>query len=110
MAISDLEPFPLQGELLEVVPMIAFSAMAKQRPRCCGRPMPSLLRRIGLSGPMAEAMAESLMEEYNSKHMILSDYYTRLTPPAPGRSIPLHLPVSEITAAPSPSSRVIRMS
>ena len=29
MAISDLEPFPLHGELLEVVPMIAFSAMAE---------------------------------------------------------------------------------
>lgn len=99
MAISDLEPFPLQGELLEVVPMIAFSAMAEATgpDEAVGR-MPSLLRRIGLPRPTAEAMAESLMEEYNSKHMILSDYYTRLTPPAPGRSIPLHLPVSEITA------------
>jgi hypothetical protein len=29
MAISDLEPFLLQDELLEVVPMIAFSAMAE---------------------------------------------------------------------------------
>jgi hypothetical protein len=60
--------------------------------------MLSLLRRIGLSRPTAEAMAERLMEEYNSKHMILSDYYTRPTSPAPDRSIPLHLPVSEITA------------
>jgi hypothetical protein len=43
-------------------------------------------------------MAERLMEEYNSKHMILSGYYARLTSPAPDRSIQLHLPVSEITA------------
>ena len=99
MAISDLEPFPLQGELLEVVPMIAFSAMAEAAgpDEAAGR-MPSLLRRIGLPRPTAEAMAERLMEEYNSKHMILSDYYTRLTSPAPDRSIPLHLPVSGITA------------
>jgi hypothetical protein len=99
MAISDLEPFPLQGELLEVVPMIAFSAMAEATDpdEAAGR-MPSLLRRIGLPRPTAEAMAERLMEEYNSKHMILSDYYARLTSPAPDRSIPLHLPVSDITA------------
>ena len=99
MAISDLEPFPLQGELLEVVPMIAFSAMAEATDpdEAVGR-MPSLLRRIGLPRPTAEAMAERLMEEYNSKHMILSGYYARLTCPAPDRSIPLHLPVSEITA------------
>jgi hypothetical protein len=98
-AISDLEPFPLQGELLEVVPMIAFSAIAEATdPDEAVSRMPSLLRRIGLPRPTAEAMAESLMEEYNSKHMILSDYYTRLTPPAPGRSIPLYLPASEITA------------
>jgi hypothetical protein len=43
-------------------------------------------------------MAERLMEEYNSKHMILSGYYARLTSPAPDRPIPLHLPVSGITA------------
>jgi hypothetical protein len=30
--------------------------------------------------------------------MILSGYYARLTSPAPDRPIPLHLPVSEITA------------
>jgi hypothetical protein len=99
MAISDLEPFSLQDELLEVVPMIAFSAMAEATDpdEAVGR-MPSLLRRIGLPRPTAEAMAERLMEEYNSKHMILSGYYARLTCPAPDRSIPLHLPVSEITA------------
>ena len=99
MAISDLEPFPLHGELLEVVPMIAFSAMAEATgpSEAIGR-MPSLLRRIGLPRPTAEAMAERLMEEYNSKHMLLSDYYARLTPTVPGRSIPIHLPVSEITA------------
>ena len=99
MAISDLEPFPLQGELLEVVPMIAFSAMAEATgpDEAAGR-MPSLLRRIGLPRPTAEAMAERLMEEYNSRHMILSDYYARLPSPAPDRSITLHLPVSEITA------------
>jgi hypothetical protein len=99
MAVSDLEPFPLQGELLEVVPMIAFSAMAEATgpDETAGR-MPSLLRRIGLPRPTAEAMAERLMEEYNSKHMILSGYYARLTSPAPDRPIPLHLPVSEITA------------
>jgi hypothetical protein len=99
MAISDLQPFPLHGELLEVVPMIAFSAMAEATGpgEAVGR-MPSLLCRIGLPRPTAEAMAERLMEEYNSKHMLLSDYYARLTPPAPDRSIPLHLPVSEITA------------
>ena len=99
MVISDLEPFPLQGELLEVVPMIAFSAMAEATDpdEAVGR-MPSLLRRIGLPRPTAEAMAERLMEEYNSKHMILSGYYARLTSPAPDRPIPLHLPVSEITA------------
>jgi len=98
-AISDLEPFPLQGELLEVVPMIAFSAMAEATgpAEAVGR-MPSLLRRIGLPRPTAEAMAERLMEEYNSKHMILSEYYARLTTPAPDRSIPLRLPVSEIAA------------
>ena len=99
MAISDVEPFPLQGELLEVVPMIAFSAMAEATgpDEAVGR-IPSLLRRIGLPRPTAEAMAERLMEEYNSKHMLLSDYYARLTPPAADRSIPLRLPVSEITA------------
>jgi len=99
MAISDVGPFPLQGELLEVVPMIAFSAMAEATgpDQAAGR-MPSLLRRIGLPRPTAEAMAERLMEEYNSKHMILSGYYARLTSPASDRSIPLHLPVSEITA------------
>ena len=99
MAISDLEPFPLQGELLEVVPMIAFSAMAEATgPDEAADRMPSLLRRIGLPRPTAEAMAEKLTEEYNSKHMILSGYYTRLTSPGPDWSIPLHLPVSEITA------------
>lgn len=99
MAISDLEPFPLQGELLEVVPMIAFSAMAEATgpDEAAGR-MPSLLRRIGLPRPTAEAMAQRLMEEYNSEHMILSDYYARLTSPAPDRPVPLRLPVSEITA------------
>jgi hypothetical protein len=99
MAINDVKPFPLQGELLEVVPMIAFSAMAEATgpDEAVGR-MPSLLRRIGLPRPTAEAMAERLMEEYNSKHMILSDYYARLTSLAPDRSIPLHLPVSDITA------------
>jgi hypothetical protein len=99
MAISELEPFPLQGELLEVVPMIAFSAMAEATgpDEAAGR-MPSLLRRIGLPRPAAEAMAERLMEEYNGKHTRLSGYYTRLASPAPGRPVPLHLPVSEITA------------
>jgi hypothetical protein len=79
--------------------MIAFSAMAEATgpDEAAGR-MPALLRRIGLPRPTAEAIAERLMEEYNSKHMILSDYYARLTSPAPGRSIPLHLSVSEITA------------
>jgi hypothetical protein len=99
MAIGDLEPFPLHAELLEVVPMIAFSAMAEATgPDEAAARMPSLLRRIGLPRPTAEEMAERLMEEYNSKHMILSGYYARLTSPAPGRPIPLHLPVSEITA------------
>ena len=99
MAVSDLGPFPLQGELLEVVPMIAFSAMAEAAgPDDAAGRMPSLLRRIGLPRPTAEAMAERLMEEYNSRHMILSDYYARLPSPAPGRPVPLHLPVSEITA------------
>jgi hypothetical protein len=99
MAVSDLGPFPLRGELLEVVPMIAFSAMAEAAgpDEAVGR-MPSLLRRIGLPRPTADAMAERLMEEYNSKHMILSDYYARLTSPAPDRPVPLHLPVSGITA------------
>ena len=60
--------------------------------------MPSLLRRIGLPRPTAEAMAERLMEEYNSKHMILSGYYARLTAPAADRPVPLHLPVPGITA------------
>lgn len=97
MAISDLEPFPLQGELLEVVPMIAFSAMAEAAgPDEAAARMPSLLRRIGLPAPTAEAMTERLMEEYNSKHMILSGYYARLTSPAPSRPVRLHLPVSEI--------------
>lgn len=99
MAISDLEPFPLQGELLDVIPMIAFSAMAEATgPDEAAARMPSLLRRIGLPRPAAEAMAERLMEEYNSEHMILSGYYARLTSPAPGRPISLRLPVSEITA------------
>ena len=99
IAISDLEPFPLQGELLEVVPMIAFSAMAEATgpDEAAGR-MPSLLRRIGLPRPTAEAMTERLMEEYNSKHMILSGYYARLASPVPDRTIPLHLPAAEITA------------
>ena len=98
MAVSDLEPFPLQGELLEVVPMIAFSAMAEATdPDEAAVRMPSLLRRIGMPRPTAEAMTQRLIEEYNSKHMILSGYYARLTSPAPGRPIPLHLPVSEIT-------------
>jgi hypothetical protein len=99
MAISDLKPFPLQGELLEVIPMIAFSAMAEATDpdEAAGR-MPSLLRRTGLPRPTAEAMAETLLEEYNSRHMILSGYYARLPSPAPGRPVPLHLPVSEITA------------
>jgi hypothetical protein len=98
-AISDLEPFLLQGELLEVVPMIAFSAMAEATDpdEAAGR-MPSLLRRIGLPRPTAEAMAERLLEEYNSRHMKLTGYYARLASPAPGRPVPLHLPVSEITA------------
>ena len=61
--------------------------------------MPSLLRRIGLPRPTAEAMAERLMEEYNSKHMMLSGYYARLTAPAAGPGpVPLHLPVPGITA------------
>ena len=99
IAISDLEPYPLQGELLEVIPMIAFSAMAEVAdPDEAARRIPSLLCRIGLPRPTAEAMAEKLMEEYNSKHMILSDYYARLPSPAPERSAQLHLPVSEITA------------
>jgi hypothetical protein len=99
VAVSDLEPFPLQGELLEVVPMIAFSAMAEATSpdEAAGR-MPSLLRRIGLPRPTAEAMAERLTEEYNSRHMILSGYYAQLASPASGRPVPLHLPVSEITA------------
>jgi hypothetical protein len=99
MAISDLEPCLLQGELLEVVPMIAFSAMAEATDpdEAAGR-MPSLLRRIGLPRPTAEAMAEKLLEEYKSRHMILSGYYARLASPVPGRPVPLHLPVSEITA------------
>jgi hypothetical protein len=99
MAISDLEPFPLHGELLDVVPMIAFSAMAEATgPDGAAGRMPSLLRRIGLPRPTAEAMAERLMEEYNSKHMILSEYYARLASPAPDWSVPLHLPVPGITA------------
>ena len=99
MAVSDLEPFPLQGELLEVVPMIAFSAMAEAvGPHEAAGRMPSLLRRIGLPRPTAEAMAERLMEEYNSRHMVLSGYYAQLASPAVGRSIPLHLPVSELAA------------
>jgi hypothetical protein len=99
MAISDLEPYPLQGELLEVVPMIAFSAIAEAAgPDVAAGRMPSLLRRIGLPGPTAEAAAERLREEYNSKHMLLSDYYARLASPRPDRSIQLHLPVSGISA------------
>ena len=98
MAITDLEPFPLQGELLEVVPVIAFSAMAEAAgPDEAAARMPSLLRRIGLPRPTAEAMTERLLEEYKSKHMILSGYYARLTSPAPDRSVSLHLPVSDIT-------------
>jgi hypothetical protein len=42
-------------------------------------------------------MTERLMEEYNSKHMILSGYYARLASPAPSRPVRLDLPVSEIT-------------
>ena len=79
--------------------MIAFSAMAESAgPDEAARRMPSLLRRIGLPRPTAEAMAERLTEEYNSEHMILSGYYARLASPAPDRSIPLHLPISEMTA------------
>jgi hypothetical protein len=99
MTVSDLEPFPLQGELLEVVPMIAFSAMAEAAgpDEAVGR-MPALLRRIGLPRPTAEAMASRLMEEYNSRHMVLSGYYAQLSSPAPGRPVPFHLPVAELTA------------
>ena len=99
MSVSDLEPFPLQGELLEVVPVIAFSAMAEAAgsDEAAAR-MPSLLRRIGLPRPTAEATAERLKEEYNSRHMILSGYYAQLASPAPGRPVSLHLPVSELTA------------
>ena len=80
MAISDLEPFPLQGELLERGPRgrVQRHGRGNQPDEAAGR-MPSLLRRIGLPRPTAEAMAERLMEEYNSKHMILSGYYARLT-------------------------------
>jgi hypothetical protein len=90
MSVSDLEPFPLRDE---------FSAMAEAAgsDEAAAR-MPSLLRRIGLPRPTAEAMAERLMEEYNSRHMILSGYYAQLTSPAPGRPVSLHLPVSELTA------------
>ena len=99
MTVNDLEPFPLQGELLEVVPMIAFSAMAEAAgpDEAAGR-MPALLRRIGLPRPTAEAMAARLMEEYNSRHLVLSGYYAQLSSPAPGRPVPLHLPVAELTA------------
>src|SRR5690348_13586968 len=98
MTVSDLEPFPLQGELLEVIPMIAFSAMAEASgpDEAAGR-MPALLRRTGLPRPTAEAMATRLMEEYNSRHMILSGYYAQLSSPAPGWPVP-HLPVAELTA------------
>jgi hypothetical protein len=59
MAISELEPFPLQGELLDVVPMIAFSAMAEATgPDEAADRMPSLLRRIGLPRPTAVATAK----------------------------------------------------
>jgi hypothetical protein len=99
MAFGDLEPYSLHGELLEAVPMIAFSAMAETTgPDEAARRIPSLLRRIGLPRPTAEAMAARLIEEYNSQHMILSDYYARLGFPAPERSIQLHLPISQIAA------------
>jgi hypothetical protein len=99
MTVSDLEPFPLQGELLDVIPMIAFSAMAEAAgpDEAAGR-MPALLRRTGLPRPTAEAMATRLMEEYNSRHLILSGYYAQLSSPAPGWPVPLHLPVAELTA------------
>jgi hypothetical protein len=38
------------------------------------------------------------MEEYNSRHLILSGYYAQLSSPAPGWPVPLHLPVAELTA------------
>ena len=100
IAISDLEPYPLQGELQEVIPMIAFSAMAEVSRPWQRRPAgyPPCCAVLVYRDPQLEAMAEKLMEEYNSKHMILSDYYARLPSPAPERSAQLHLPVSEITA------------
>ena len=79
--------------------MIAFSAMAEATGADdAARRIPALLLRIGLPRPTAEAMATRLTEEYNSTHMVLSDYYRRLPSQVPERPGRLHVPVSEMTA------------
>lgn len=68
--------------LLTAVAIIAFCAMAEATGLDdAARRMPTLLRRMGLARPSAEAKAAEIAAEYTGKYLVLSHYYAQLQPP-----------------------------
>jgi hypothetical protein len=97
--ISDLGACPLPEPLLSTVAVIAFSAMAEaDSPDGAFRQTPTLLRRMGLTRPAAEAKAGEIRDQYNSTYLVLSDLATQLRPETPARSRRLHPPVARLMA------------
>ena len=97
--VSDLGACPLPEPLLSAVAVIAFIAMAEATsPDEAFRQTPTLLRRMGLARPAAEAKAREILDEYNQTYLVLSDLAARLRPEPPGRSRRLRPPVARMTA------------
>jgi hypothetical protein len=97
--ISDLGPCPLPEPLLSAVAVIAFSAMAEAAsPDEAFRQAPTLLRRLGLARPAAEAKACEIRDEYQATYLVLSDLAGRLRPEPTRRPRRLRPPVARMTA------------
>jgi len=97
--ISDLGACPLPEPLLSAVAVIAFNAMSEATsPDEAFRQTPTLLRRMGLARPTAEAKAREIMDEYNSTYLVLSDLAARLRPETPQRPRRLRPPVGRMIA------------
>ncbi len=97
--VSDLGACPLPEPLLSAVAVIAFNAMAEATSaEEAFRQTPTLLRRMGLARPAAEAKAREIRDDYHNTYLVLSDLAAQLRPETPERPRGLRPPVAQMLA------------
>jgi hypothetical protein len=99
-SVGELRDCALEEPLLSAVAAIAFSAMAAATDTTDAvRRMPTLLLRLGMPQPTAEATTHTAKDEYLSAQMVLTGHYRVLQAAVAGTALQLRLPMAHIMAA-----------